>query len=155
QAPRPLQRRLPCRRRRGGRPRRPAPGRHPARTSGRSGGRPPQAGSRGGTDAPAPPGGLAGVSAPHRNKAKGALCLPPVVPDHARTMGLPLDPNRLRTDKEGQVLGLGKGKVQQILARHSISRVLAEEGGRTSRGSLGKMSAYVACLNALAAEGVL
>jgi hypothetical protein len=64
-------------------------------------------------------------------------------------MGLPLDPNRLRTDKEGQVLGLGKGKVQLILARHGIERVLAEEGGRTSRGSLGKMSAYVAFLNAL------
>jgi hypothetical protein len=83
----------------------------------------------------------------HGIKSKGALCLPLVVTDHARTMGLPLDPNRLRTDKEGQVLGLGKGKVQQILARHGIDRVLAEEGGRTSRGSLGKMSAYVAFLN--------
>jgi hypothetical protein len=83
----------------------------------------------------------------HGIKSKGALCLPLVVTDHAKTMGLPLDPNRLRTDKEGQVLGLGKGKVQQILARHGIDRVLAEEGGRTSRGSLGKMSAYVAFLN--------
>ncbi|MFZ5730909.1 MAG: DUF4928 family protein [Pseudomonadota bacterium] len=88
-------------------------------------------------------------------RSKGALCLPLVVTDHARTMGLPLDPARLRTGKEGQVLGLGKGKVQQVLARHGITRVLAEEGGRTSRGSLGKMSAYVAFLNAQAAAGPL
>lgn len=88
-------------------------------------------------------------------RTKGALCLPLVVTDHARAMGLPLDPERLRTDKEGQVLGLGKGKVQQILARHGIDRVLAEEGGRTSRGSLGKMSVYVALLNRLHAEGAL
>jgi hypothetical protein len=91
---------------------------------------------------------LAAFADLHGIKSKGALCLPLVITDHARTMGLPLDPNRLRTDKEGQVLGLGKGKVQQILARHGIDRVLAEEGGRTSRGSLGKMSAYVAFLNA-------
>jgi hypothetical protein len=70
-----------------------------------------------------------------------------VVTDHAGAMGLPLDPNRLRTDKQGQVLGLGKGKVQQILGRHGIDRVLAEEGGRTSRGSMGMMEAYVAFLN--------
>jgi hypothetical protein len=92
---------------------------------------------------------LTAFAAEHAIRSKGALCLPLVVTDHAKTMGLPLDPNKLRTDKEGQVLGLGKGKVQQILARHGIERVLAEEGGRTSRGSLGKMSAYVAFLNAL------
>ncbi|MES2833672.1 MAG: DUF4928 family protein [Pseudomonadota bacterium] len=85
-------------------------------------------------------------------RSKGALALPLVVTDHARTMGLPLDPTRLRTEKEGQVLGLGKGKVQQVLARHGIDRVLAEEGGRTSRGSMGKMTAYVALLNDLYAE---
>ena len=87
----------------------------------------------------------------HGINSKGALCLPLVVTDHARTFGLPLDPARLRTDKEGQVLGLGRGKVQQILGRHGITRVLAEEGGRTSRGSMGKMSAYVAFLNARSA----
>lgn len=95
---------------------------------------------------------LAAFAEQHGIKSKGALCLPLVVTDHARTMGLPLDPARLRTDKEGQVLGLGRGKVQQILAKHGISRVLAEEGGRTSRGSLGKMSAYVGYLNHRFAE---
>jgi hypothetical protein len=107
------------------------------------------------SDTPSIADALAAFADQHGIRSKGALCLPLVVTDHARTMGLPLDPNRLRTDKEGQVLSLGKGKVQQILARHGITRVLAEEGGRTSRGSLGKMSAYVALLNGLAAEGTL
>lgn len=96
---------------------------------------------------------LAAFADAHAIRSKGALSLPLVVTDHARTMGLPLDPIRLRTEKEGQVLGLGKGKVQQVLARYGIDRVLAEEGGRTSRGSMGKMSAYVALLNDLYAEG--
>jgi hypothetical protein len=39
--------------------------------------------------------------------------------------------------------------VQAILQEHGITKVLAEEGGRTSRGSLGLMSAYVECLNHL------
>lgn len=87
--------------------------------------------------------------------SKGALCLPLVVTDHARQLGLPLDSERLKTGREGQVLGLGKGRVQSILARHGIERVLAEEGGRTSRGSLGKMRAYVDWLNAQNAEAPL
>ena len=33
--------------------------------------------------------------------------------------------------------GLGQSQVQKILARHGIERVLAAEGGRTSRGMLG------------------
>jgi len=64
-------------------------------------------------------------------------------------MGLPLDPKKLITDGEGQVLGLGKGAVQAILKRHGIERVLAAEGGRTSRGSLGNMREYVEFLNDL------
>ncbi len=49
--------------------------------------------------------------------------------------------------KNGQVLGLGKGAVQTILRDHKIVRVLAEEGGRASRGSIGNMPAYVEFLN--------
>lgn len=48
------------------------------------------------------------------------------------------------------MLGLGKSAVQAILRRHGITRVLASEGGRTSRGSLGNMREYVAFLNELA-----
>ena len=51
------------------------------------------------------------------------------------------------------MLGLGKGAVQSVLKRHDITRVLAKEGGRTSRGSLGKMREYVAFLNALGKQG--
>lgn len=76
-----------------------------------------------------------------------------VVTRHAHDRGLPLDPAELRTAERGQVLGLGKAAVQAILADHGIERVLAEEGGRTSRGSMGNMERYVEFLNALHADG--
>jgi len=50
------------------------------------------------------------------------------------------------------VFGLGKSAVQSILQRHGITRVLASEGGRTSRGSIGNMREYVALLNQLHAD---
>ena len=40
-----------------------------------------------------------------------------------------------------------KYRIQRILADHGITRVLAEEGGRTSRGSVGLMQKYVEFLN--------
>ena len=82
-------------------------------------------------------------------KGKGPLCVALVVTQQASKMGLPLDPTKLVTEQKGQVLGLGKGAVQSILKRHSIVRVLAEEGGRTSRGSMKKMQDYVSFLNDL------
>jgi hypothetical protein len=66
-----------------------------------------------------------------------------------------LDESRFVTEGGGQVLGLGRSAVQAILARHSIDRVLAEEGGRTSRGSLRNMRAYVAFLNEVHSKGNL
>jgi len=86
-------------------------------------------------------------------RGKGPICVALVVTQHARSMGLPLDPEKLITDGGGQVLCLGKGAVQSVLARHDIERVLASEGGRTSRGSLNNMRAYVAFLNDLHAQG--
>lgn len=83
----------------------------------------------------------------------GPLSVALVVTQHAKKMGLPLDPNKLVTQGGGQVLGLGKGAVQAILKRHGIDRVLASEGGRTSRGSLGNMQKYVAFLNELGGKG--
>lgn len=82
-------------------------------------------------------------------RGQGPLSVALVVTQHAKEMGLPLDPLKLVTEGGGQVLGLGKGAVQAVLNRHSIDRVLAKEGGRTSRGSLGNMREYVAFLNAL------
>jgi hypothetical protein len=81
--------------------------------------------------------------------SKGALCVALVVTRHAMDKGLPLDHAQLLTDGGGQVLGLGKANVQLILQAHGISKVLAEEGGRTSRGSIGNMRAYVKFLNDL------
>ena len=80
---------------------------------------------------------------------KGPLCVALVVTEHAREMGLLLDPDGLLTEGGGQVLGLGKAAVQAILRRHGIDRVLAQEGGRTSRGSLNNMRVYVDFLNRL------
>lgn len=86
-------------------------------------------------------------------KGKGPLCVALVVTQHARKMGLPLAADELVTEGGGQVLGLGKGAVQSVLKRHGIDRVLAAEGGRTSRGSLSNMRAYVAFLNDLQKQG--
>lgn len=85
-------------------------------------------------------------------KSKGQLAVMLHITRLAVENDLPLDSETLRTDKEGQVKGLGKGRVQNILKDHGITRVLAEEGGRTSRGSLGNASDYVSFLNALHEE---
>ncbi len=92
---------------------------------------------------------LAEFTAAHAFRGKGPLSVALVVTQHAKTMGLPLDPHKLLTEGGGQVLGLGKGAVQAVLKRHGIAKVLASEGGRTSRGSLGNMREYVAFLNRL------
>ncbi len=82
-------------------------------------------------------------------RGKGPLSVALVVTQHAKKMGLPLDAEKLVTERGGQVLGLGKGAVQAILKRHDVTRVLASEGCRTSRGSLNNMREYVAFLNGL------
>jgi hypothetical protein len=86
---------------------------------------------------------------------KGGLCVALVLTETARRDGLPLEPENLRTEEGGQVAGLGKAAVQKILEAHGITKVLAEEGGRTSRGSLGLMRAYVGCLNQLHSQGMV
>lgn len=68
----------------------------------------------------------------------------------ARRTGLPFNlEGGITTDGRGQVKGLGKDAVQQILAEYGITRTLAEEGGRTSRGSLGNIEDYLQFLNDL------
>jgi hypothetical protein len=81
---------------------------------------------------------------------KGPLCVALVITRTAIKSGLPLDAAKLVTAAQGQVLGLGKSAVQAILADHGVTKVLAAEGGRTSRGSMGNMQDYVAFLNKLA-----
>lgn len=82
-----------------------------------------------------------------KGKGPGPLCVALVVTEHARQRGLPLDPKELVTPSGGQVLGLSKSSVQSILKRHDIEKVLAQEGGRTSRGSIKNMRSYVGFLN--------
>ena len=77
-----------------------------------------------------------------------------VVTNHAREDGLPLATETLVTAGGGQVRGLGKAGVQSVLKRHGIARVLAAEGGRTSRNSVGNMREYAALLNDLHEKGV-
>jgi hypothetical protein len=92
---------------------------------------------------------LAAFTAENSFRGKGPLSVALVVTQHARAMNLPLDEKNLITEGGGQVLGLGKGAVQAVLKRHGIDRVLASEGGRTSRGSLHNMREYVAFLNGM------
>lgn len=90
----------------------------------------------------------------HGFKGKGAISVALVVTEHARVKGLPLDPEALVTGGRGQVLGLGRSAVQSILKRYGIERLLAAEGGRTSRGSLQNMRDYVAFLNDAHRKGI-
>lgn len=81
--------------------------------------------------------------------SKGALSTIVHVTRFARENGLPLSESQLVTPGTGQVHGLGRAAVQRILGEYGIRTVLAEEGGRTSRGSLGNMRSYVVFLNSL------
>jgi hypothetical protein len=96
---------------------------------------------------------LTGFVAEKSFRGKGPLCVALVVTQHARAMGLPLDPEKLLAKKGAQVRGQGKSAVQKVLKRHGIDRVLAQEGGRTSRGSPDNMRSYVALLNELHVGG--
>ena len=78
---------------------------------------------------------------------KGPLCVALHITRYAKEHSLPLNPEELRTGSGGQVLGLGKGRIQAILKDYGVTRVLASEGGRTSRGSMGNMRKYVEFLN--------
>lgn len=64
----------------------------------------------------------------------------------------PLNSDDFKTEKEGQVTGLGGGNLKKILKDHGITQQLSAEGGRTSRGSMGLMIKYVDFLNARNAE---
>lgn len=94
-------------------------------------------------------------AAEKRFRGKGPLCVALIVTQYARARVFPLNSEKIVTEGGGQVLGLGKSPVQSILKKHGITRVLAAEGGRTSRGSLGNMREYVVFLNGLHDRGLL
>lgn len=86
---------------------------------------------------------------------KGGLCVGLHISKLGEERGLPLVAASLRTAEGGQVEGLGKARIQKFLLEYGITRVLAEEGGRTSRGSLGLMEEYVDVLNKLHVKGAV
>ncbi|QKG52255.1 DUF4928 family protein [Hymenobacter sp. BRD67] len=60
---------------------------------------------------------------------------------------VPINPNDFLADRGGQVKGLGGPNLKKILLGYGIDRPLSSEGGRTSRGSIDNMRAYVEFLN--------
>lgn len=85
----------------------------------------------------------------HGVHSKGALS---VVLTLTRNFGKERPPYReddLKSPKKGQVKGLGGAAIKAILADYGITQTLASEGGRTSRGSIELMSAYVKFANEL------
>lgn len=85
---------------------------------------------------------------------KGALSVLVQLTETAQKEGLPLNPDKLKTNKEGQVKGLGGARLRRLLAKHGIDRQLSSEAGRTSRGSMETMQLYVAFLNDLERDGL-
>ncbi len=79
---------------------------------------------------------------------KGPLSVAIQLTDIIKTKKFPLDPNDFKTEKEGQVAGLGGGNLKKVLKKHGITQQLSAEGGRTSRGSMGLMIKYLDFLNA-------
>lgn len=88
-------------------------------------------------------------------RGKGPLCVMLVMTRKAKESVPPYSSDDYLAPQGGQVAGLGRAAVQAILADHDITRILAEEGGRTSRGSISKMRSYVDFLNELAGDGLL
>lgn len=86
--------------------------------------------------------------------SKGSLAVVLFVTRKARLNGLPMDSSALKAESAGQISGLSKSAIQTILADYGITKVLAAEGGRTSRGSMKNMEDYVAFLNQLYKEGI-
>lgn len=65
----------------------------------------------------------------------------------------PLNASEFRTEQQGQVAGLSGAFIKKILAEYGITAVLSQEGGRTSRGSMGIAESYFSVLNELNENG--
>lgn len=92
---------------------------------------------------------LAKFSSRSKIRGKGPLSVVLVLTRKLRDMSPPFNAESLLAPQKGQVAGLGKAAVQKILKDHGIDQVLAEEGGRTSRGSIQNMNDYIVFLNEL------
>lgn len=91
----------------------------------------------------------------HVGLSKGSLSLTLIITRMAKSREFPLQKAEFLTAGGGQVAGLGGGAVKKILAEHGVDRILSTEGGRTSRGNMERMGAYIDLLNGLAAKNKL
>lgn len=98
---------------------------------------------------------LAAFDDRHIGLSKGSLSLVLILTRNAMSKAFPLDKTEFVTAKGGQVAGLGGAAVKKILNDHGVERILSSEGGRTSRGNMERMSAYLDVLNDLHAREVL
>src|SRR3954468_22581803 len=98
---------------------------------------------------------LEAFDAEHIGLSKGALSFALIMTRRLRTKDFPIDADDFRTAQEGQVAGLGGSAVRKILKDHGIERILSDEGGRTSRGNMGRIRAYADVLNALSRQNAL
>ncbi len=91
----------------------------------------------------------------HNVRKKGSLSVVLHLTRAARERVFPLNENDFLAKSGGQVRGLNKSSVQAVLRDYGVTRTLAQEGGRTSRGSVGLMKAYVRFLNDLHSQNML
>ena len=98
---------------------------------------------------------LARFALEHSVNRKGGLSLVLIITRHAGKRKPPYVSEDFLTPQGGQVSGLSSKAVQNVLGDHGISRILAKEAGRTSRGNMQRMKAYLDLLNNLHKEGVL
>lgn len=73
----------------------------------------------------------------------------------AKTKTFPLDPKDFLTKSGGQVAKLSGSNCNKILLQHGVTRRLASEAGRTSRGTINIMEKYVSFLNGIDHENGL
>mgnify|MGYP000211582540 CR=1 FL=1 len=85
----------------------------------------------------------------HQVNTKGALAAAIQLNRFFSADTLPIDASNYHTNKEGQVKGISKDNCQKILAEYGITRLLAAEGGRTSRGTMALMHDYAELINEL------
>lgn len=85
----------------------------------------------------------------NRVRTKGWLSVVVTLTRDFAKVGLPIDSASFKTEKKGQVKGLGGARLKKLLAEHGVQRRLTSEGGRTSRASIHNMEAYAAFCNSL------
>ena len=86
---------------------------------------------------------------------KGKLSVVVILSRIWRDVELPISREDIETAGGGQVKGLGGQRLAQILSEHGITRRLASEAGRTSRGSLDFARRYADYLNGLSESGIV